>query len=279
MIGSVRAELLRLTRWPVTWVVTGVWLALNVMFGYVFDLLGYRDAVSSGDRRLAAELLAQISPAGVPATMTQGLPLFGGALVLVLAAVSTGNGYGWNTWKTVFTQGPPRLAAFGGTMAALAVVLVGIVVLSLVVDLAASAVVMTAESQALTWPTIGELAEGVGGALLIAGMWAAAGAMLGIVAKGPALSAGLGLIWVLVVENLLRGVSGLLGALEPVTDYLPGTAAGSLAAAIGGVTGSESGGAPGVVTILTGPSAATLLTGYAVVFMLVAGFLMARRDA
>lgn len=277
MIGSVRAELLRLVRWPVTWVVTGVWLALNVMFGYVFDYLGYRDAVSGGDTQAAAELLAQISPAGVPATVTQGLPLFGGALVLVLAALSTGNGYGWNTWKTVFTQGPSRLAVFGGTMAALAVILVGIVVLSLVVDLTASVVVATAESQPLAWPGVGEFAEGLGGALLIAGMWAAAGAMLGVVARGPALSAGLGLIWVLVVENLLRGVSNLLGALEPVTDYLPGTAAGSLAGAIGGADGA--GVAPGVVTILSGPAATGLLAGYAIAFTLLAGVLMTRRDA
>lgn len=279
MIGSVRAELLRLTRWPVTWVVTGVWLALNVMFGYVFDYLAYRDAVEGGDARLAAELLAQITPPGVPTTMTQGLPVFGGALMLVLAALSTGNGYGWNTWKTVFTQGPSRLASFGGTMLALAGILAGIVALSLVVNLAASVVVATVDAQPLTWPGPGALAEGLGGALLIAGMWGAGGAMVGIVARSPALSAGLGLIWVLVVENLLRAVSTLLGGLEPVTDYLPGTAAGSLAGAIGGVTASDTAAAPGVVTILSGPAATALLAGYAIAFTLLAGFLMIRRDA
>jgi len=39
-------------------------------------------------------------------------------------------------------------------------------------------------------------------------------------------------VWVLVVENLLRGAAQLLTELQDVTDVLPGTAAGSLAAAV-----------------------------------------------
>jgi len=124
MIASLRAELLRLRKWPVTWVITGVWLTLNVFFGYLLDYLSYRDAVGAGDQRLADALLAQLSPAQVPSTMVTGLPMFGSALVLILAALATGSGYGWNTWRTVFTQGPGRLSALGGTMLALAVVLV-----------------------------------------------------------------------------------------------------------------------------------------------------------
>jgi len=123
MIASLRAELLRLSKWPVTWVVIGVWLTLNLSFGYMFDYLSYRDAVSSGNQGLADALLSQLSPAGVPSTMVAGLPMFGGALVVILAALATGSGYGWNTWRTVFTQGPRRLSALGGTMLALAVLL------------------------------------------------------------------------------------------------------------------------------------------------------------
>jgi len=122
MIASLRAELLRLRKWPVTWVITGVWLTLNVFFGYLLDYLSYRDAVGGGDQRLADALLAQLSPAQVPSTMVTGLPMFGSALVLILAALATGSGYGWNTWRTVFTQGPGRLSALGGTLLALAVV-------------------------------------------------------------------------------------------------------------------------------------------------------------
>ena len=279
MIASLRAELLRLRKWPVTWVITGVWLTLNVFFGYLLDYLSYRDAAGGGDRRLAGALLAQLSPAQVPSTMVTGLPMFGSALVLILAALATGSGYGWNTWRTVFTQGPGRLSALGGTLLALAVVVVGFTVLTLLTDLAASSVVMAAEGQALTWPGLGELAEGLSGALLIGGTWAAGGALLGILARSPGLSVGLGLVWVLIVENLLRGVASLLGAVEAVTDVLPGTAAGSLAGALGAAGAAEAGGAPGVLTVLSGAEAIGLLAVYLVAFVTSASLVLTRREA
>jgi len=279
MIASLRAELLRLSKWPVTWVVIGVWLTLNLSFGYMFDYLSYRDAVSSGNQGLADALLSQLSLAGVPSTMVAGLPMFGGALVVILAALATGSGYGWNTWRTVFTQGPSRLSALGGTMLALAVLLAVLAVLTLLADLAASSVVMTIAGQDLTWPGLGVLAEGLGGALLIVAMWAAAGALIGIVARSPALSVGLGLVWQLVVENLLRGVASLLGPLESLTNVLPGTAAGSLAGALGSTTESEAGGAPGVLAVLTGTQSIGLLLVYLVAFVALAALVLTRRDA
>jgi ABC-2 type transport system permease protein len=279
MIASMRAELLRLRKWPATWVIIGVWLTLNVMFGYVFDYLNYREAVSGGDQRVAGALLSQLSLEGVPSTMVAGLPMFGGSLVVILAALSTGSGFGWNTWRTVFTQGPRRLSALGGTLLALAVVVATVATLTLVTDLAASAIVMNVTSQDLVWPGLGALAEGLGGALLIVATWTAGGALIGIVAKSPALSVGLGLVWLLVVENLLRGVATLLGPLEQVTNVLPGSAAGSLAGAIGAPTEIETGGAPGVLTVLTGTQAIALLVVYLVIFVSLASLLMTRRDA
>ena len=57
-------------------------------------------------------------------------------------------------------------------------------------------------------------------------MWALVGFLLGTLARGPALSVGLGLVWALVVENLLRGVGALLGPVEAFTKILPGTGGG-----------------------------------------------------
>jgi ABC-2 type transport system permease protein len=279
MFASARAELLRLGKWPATWVIIGVWLLLNVFFGYILDYLRYRDAVANGDAGQAAALLSQLSPAGVPGTAVSGLPMFGGALVLTLAALATGSGYGWNTWKTVFTQGPSRLAALGGTLIALACLLVVLAALTWAVDLAASAIVQSIESQPIVWPDLQAVAEGAGAGLLIAGMWAVAGALVGILARGPAMAVGLGLVWALVVESLLRAVSGLLGPFEPVTDYLPGTAAGSLAGAVGAAGVQQAGGAPGVLTILTGAEAVAVLTVYIAAFTGLAALLMVRRDA
>jgi ABC-type transport system involved in multi-copper enzyme maturation permease subunit len=284
MMASVRAELLRLGRWPTVWVLCGTWLVLNLTFGYLFNYLSYRsdDGAAFGaqvaDRAAAAALLNEMMPHSVPVTMVQGLPMFGGALVLILGAVAVGSGYGWGTWKTVFTTGPRRLAALGGTLVALGLLLVGLVLATLAVDLVAAFAVAKAESQAVTWPALTDTAQGLGAALLIGGMWLAAGALLGTLTRGPALAVGLGLVWALVVENLLRGVSSLLGPLEAVTDVLPGTAAGSLAGALGALTQSDPNGTPGVTTAIGGTAAVALLGAYVLVFVVGSLALTRRRD-
>ncbi|MGH3355485.1 MAG: ABC transporter permease [Nocardioidaceae bacterium] len=281
MLSSTRAELLRLLKWPVTWVVVGIWSVMNLFFAYVLTYLSYRSAVSDGDTLLAQALLADMAPANLPSTLVQGLPMFGGAIVMILAALATGSGYGWTTWKTVFAQGPGRLTAFTGTLAALAVIIGGVVLATLTLDTAASLVVAAAESQTVTWPAFADLAQNAGAGMLIMGAFGLGGAMLGVLARSPALSVGLGLVWVLVVENLLRGVAQLLGPLEAVTDVLPGTAAGSLAGALGAAApgGGSPNGTPGVLTTLTGDSATALLVGYAVLFVTLMAVVVRRRDA
>ena len=84
--------------------------------------------------------------------MVQGLPMFGGALVLILGALAVGSGYGWGTWKTVFTTGPrrgcrdrPERWAHCGLIVADGRATFGL-------DLLASYAVATAESQPVTWP-------------------------------------------------------------------------------------------------------------------------------
>jgi len=285
MTASVRAELLRLLRWPTTMVLGGVWLLMNLSFAYVFPYLSYRSAVADGDTRLAAVLLEDVSMAQLPPTLVQGMPMFGGAIVLILAALATGSGYGWTTWKTVYTQGPSRLRAVGGTLVALAMIIAGLVLVTLALDVAAGAAIMALESQAVVWPGATDLARGVGAGLLITAMFGAFGAVLGVLARSPALAVGLGLVWALVAENLLRGVAGLLGPLETVTDLLPGTAAGSLAGALGAVGESAgggdpgaNGGTPGVLSVLDGGTASALLAAYAAVFVVALLLIVRHRD-
>lgn len=278
MVASTRAELLRLLRWPVTWVVAGTWLALNLSFAYVVTYFSYRGAVSAGDDRLARILLEDMALADVPSTLVAGMPLFGGALVLILAALATGNGYVWGTWKTVLTQGPGRLAVLSGTGAALGIVVTALVVSTLVLDAAASTVAMAVLDEPLAWPGIEETIRGLGAGVLIMGCWCLIGALLGVLARGPALSVGLGLVWVLVVENLLRGAAQLLTELQVVTDVLPGTAAGSLAAALGAGAQTEPTGTPGVTGILDGGPAAALLAVYALAAAVATVAIVQRRD-
>jgi ABC-2 type transport system permease protein len=277
LLASTRAELLRLRRWPATWVLIGVWFALDLAFVYVFNYIAYRTGDTSGvaDRVPRAQLLAGLMPDAVPTAAVQGTPLFGGAILLILGALAVGSGFGWGTWKTVLTQGPGRATAFGGTLVVLALTVVSLVVATFALDLAVAGVLATVEDQPVDLPSIGALAQGAGAGALVLGMWCAAGVLIGLLTRSPALAVGLGLVWALVVENLLRGVADLLGGLAVVTDHLPGTAAGSLVGALDGAGGDR---APGVQTILTGGTATGFLLGYLVLFALAALTLLRRRD-
>ncbi|MFD9698576.1 ABC transporter permease [Lentzea sp. NPDC059081] len=270
VIGSVKAELLRLWKWPATWVLIGVWLVMTLTFGYVFNYLALDGDMNS--RGLSQQqMISAMQPENVGAAVVRGLPMFGGAIILVLAALAVGSGYGWGTWKTTLTAGPRRVSAMAGTLGALAVLVVVLVALTFVVDLGAAVTVAWLEGWDWSLPGWSAV-EALGASLLIAAMWTGFGVFLGVVTKGPALAVGLGLMWAIVTENLLRGVGALLGPVESLTEVLPGGSAGNLAGAVGGS------GAPGVLTGVSGTTAALFLVGYVVVFVGAATLLKVRRD-
>ncbi len=277
-IASTNAELLRLRKWPAVWVTLAAWLALTAMFGYLFNYLSYStgDSSFSNEGATGASLLAEILPGNVPNVLLQGMPMFGGALMMVLGAIVAGNGYAWGTWKTVFTQGPSRPAVVRGSLAALTVFVAGTVLATLALCFGLSLLVAGVESQSVTWPSVGDAAVSLGAGFLVMEMWALLGYLLGTVARGPALSVGLGLVWALVVENLLRGVGELLGPVEVFTSILPGTGGGSLVGAIVGTGGPDP--TPGVLDALTGAQATGSVLAYLVVASAAAAYLATRRD-
>lgn len=280
VVAATRADLVRLRRWPTLWVLIGVWTVLQVTFSFAFPYLAYRSddpATAFGGGGTADGLLAGMLPAAVPSILISGTPMFGGAIVLILGALAAGSGYGWGTWKTAFAQGPSRTSTLTGTVVAVGLVVVGIVLWTLCLDLGLSSVIALSASSPLELPDPGATLRSVGGAALVLGMWAAAGIFLGTVTRGPALSVGLGLVWTLVVENLLRGSANLLSGLTVVTDRLPGTATGSLAGALGAASDGPDA-TPGVLSVLSGPVATLMVGGWLVVFLVVALVLVRRRD-
>jgi ABC-2 type transport system permease protein len=275
---SVRAELFRLRRWPAFWVTVTAWLLLNALFGYVFSFVTYTsgDSNFSNEGESRAALLASIVPSGLAEQFPQGMPLFGGAIMMVLGAIVAGNGYGWGTWKTAFMQGPSRAATVLGSMAALVLLVVGVVLTTLVADAGMSLAVAAAESQSVSWPALPDLLQSLGGALLVLEMWALAGYFLGVVARGPAVSVGLGLVWALVIEGLLRGVGTSLQVVAVFTHFLPGTAAGSLIGSIVGVGGPDP--TPGIIDTLSASRALVTMAAWIVVLPLASLWLVRRRD-
>ncbi|TDC81715.1 ABC transporter permease subunit [Actinomadura sp. 7K507] len=277
LTATTRAELLRLRRWPALWTLGAVWLLLSTTFGYVFPYLSYRNGGGFASEGEPRQLLADVMPESVPLAAVQGMPMFGGAILFALGALAAGSGYGWGTWKTALTQGPGRSSVLGGTFTALGGIVLVVLLGTFALDMGIALSLAAVEGQGIVWPSAGDLARGLGAGALILALWTTAGLAIGTLVRSPALAVALGLVWTLAVENLLRAVSSLLDWLVPVTDVLPGTAAGSIAAAVGARPVSEEGGTPGVVDNLTAAPAVAVMLAYIVVFVIITGVLM-RRD-
>ena len=95
-VNSTRAEILRLRKWSAIWVIVGAWLALSLSFGYIFNYAAYKtgDDNFAGEGTSKAQLLGELMPASIPDVIVSGLPMFGGALAMVVGALAAGNGFG-----------------------------------------------------------------------------------------------------------------------------------------------------------------------------------------
>jgi ABC-2 type transport system permease protein len=281
MIASFSAEILKLRKRPATWILLGVVLALTQLFGYI---LPYSSWLTS-DQNFQTQglnpqaVLAGTLPGELVPTSLGGFPVFAGALALILGALATGSEYGWGTMQTALTQRPTRLAVYGGKLAALAASTLAIVAATFALNAAVASVIATVESRPLDYPSLAELAMGVGSGWLILSMWAGLGALLGFAFRGVALPIGLGVVWVLGVENLVSAVAdSLLTGLRPLRDVLPGVNAGSLVWSLAPGGGSSGEAPPGVIDAVTGGRATLGLVLYVAAFAAAGGFLVRRRD-
>jgi ABC-2 type transport system permease protein len=271
VLASFSAELLKLYKRPTAWVLLLVALALSQVFNYLVPYAGY---LSADNERVAEQILAGMMPEYLISNSIGGFPLFAGALALTLGAISVGSEYGWGTLKTMLIQRPRRLSFFAGELLALAVAVLAIVLSIFAFGALTSYVIATSQSESMDWPSLAELARGVASGWLILTTWCLLGVMLAFVFRGMALPIGLGVVWILGVENLMVNVAAaLLDFADTLQKGLPGVNAGSLVSALGG--GSDT---PGVNTAVDGTQATLVLAGYALAFVMIAGLALHRRD-
>jgi ABC-2 type transport system permease protein len=279
--GTFSAEILKLRKRPATWVLLGAVLVLTQVFGYILPYSSWLTG-SPNDQTQGLDpegVLAGTLPGELVPTSLGGFPVFAGALALVLGALATGSEYGWGTMQTALTQRPTRLALYGGKLLALAATALAVVLLTMAVDAAVATAIAAVESQPIEFPAAAELAKGIASGWLILGMWAGFGAVLGFAFRSVALPVGLGVVWVLGVENLVSGVAdSLLTGLRPLRDLLPGVNAGSLVWALAPAGGAGGEPAPGVVDAVGGTRATLSLLLYLAAFAAAGAFLVRRRD-
>jgi len=278
-VTALAGELFATRRRPGVWVVGGVWLVLAVVFGMAVPYIVY--LAISGDAAAAAagdpeKLLASLLPDRMVPTTLSLFPLFGSAIMLILGAVVAGGDHRWGTWGTLLTQGPGRTTVVLAKIAALAVALVGVVVATFVAVAVVGVALAVLEGRSIDWPALGSVAAGLGAAWLVSLAAASLGFTLAMIFRGTGTALGVGLVWLLALENAVNGLSFLLD-VTPVQKVLLGPNAGSLAAALGAST-QDDGGTPGVVATSGPLTACLVLAAYTVVLAAISVTLTNRRD-
>ncbi len=273
MLASFSAEMLKLYKRPATWILITVPLVLNQVFSY---LVPYTSYLNAENERAAEQVLANRLPEDLVLNSIGGFPVFAGAIVLTLGALSVGSEYGWGTLKTTLAQRPRRLSVYAGKLLALAVVVLAIVLATFVLGALSSSAIALSQSKAIDWPSLADLAVGIASGWLILMTWCLFGVMLAFVFRGTALPIGLGVVWIMGIENLIVNVAApLLNFADALQKGLPEVNAGSLVSALGGGEVSTT---PGLNTVVDGTQAALVLVAYALAFILIAGFALRKRD-
>lgn len=273
----LHAELFKLRKRPAAWVLLAAAVVLNQIFSYVIPYLSYAGGSSLDEGATPADLLHSTLPAQLVGNTISGFPVFAGALALVLGALVVGGEYATGTVKMQFTQRPRRGAVVGGQLAAIGVAVLVAVVAQAALGALTSSAIAAGESASMTFPAAGDIASGLLGGWFVLLMWALLGAALASALRGVALPIGLGVVWVLGIENLVSGMAtSVLAALQPLRDLLPGVNAGSLVTAVMPARVLDA--PPGVNSSVGEARALVTLAGYVVVSAGVAWLLARRRD-
>jgi ABC-2 type transport system permease protein len=265
MRRSLTAELLVLRKRPATGILLAIWIVLGVAFAYVLPY-----ALDSEDSPAGLE---QFLPESLAGTLTGAFPFFGGVFALMLGVFALGSEYGWDTLKSLFTQGPGRLHVLAAKLAALGIVLVPFVLILFAAGAVTSYVIAQIEDAPVDWPSAWLLVRAAAAGWLILAAWAALGVLLGVLTRGTSLAIGVGILYALVVE-------GLLSVLDPLTEVLLRANGYSIAKALGASVdsiGERGPGSYGGPFVDTGQALAVLILAIGVAVALSA-YLVRRRD-
>lgn len=271
VLGSYRAEWLKLSRRPAIWILVAIfWLGVLIagyFFWFLYIQLLQRANPGTPPPDLGNSFLV---PSALLTNVIPNVRTFGAPIGIILGTLLVGGEYSWGTLKTILTQRPGRLALLAGKFLGLAVFVlilaVGALLLAYIVSLITALIIGASGAP----PGALELLKGLGAAWLIMAVWATFGAVLATIFRSSALAIGIGLVYTLVVETAVSGVAAFLTQFESLERALPGANGGFIAAALGGNSA-----APGAVSA---EQAVAVLVTYVVVFVAISALVTRQRD-
>jgi len=270
MTTAIAAELLALRKRPATWVLLGIYAALSTLFSYA---LPYLEGEGPG-------VPPEVLPDRIAGQVIAGFPFFGGVFALILAVLAIGSDYGWDTLKTLLTQGPGRLRLLGTKLAALGVVLVPFTLVVFACGAVASFGIAQAEGATADWPSAWLVLRTLAAGWLILAVWAAFGVLLAVATRGTSLAIGLGILYTLVIEGLTSALAESVSFLEPLVQVFVRANAYSLVEPLGLSFEGAAGNGPGAYTgpLVNAGQALLVLVALAAAFLAASATLLRRRD-
>lgn len=239
MIGSLKAELLKLRKRRAIWVTSAI-IPLSIVLAYGVGFLilrgfGGDNIIVEGD---VNDFRDSFLPENALNLTTGTVGVIGAGMALIVGALAAGNEYGWATLKTILSQGPSRMAVFGGKLAALALVFLVVGLITLIVAILASLGFASIEGVGIDWFPVLDALQAVGVIWLVLMVWACLGLMLAVMLRETTFAVGAGLVYLLLIENaIIGGLAGVLNLFRTIQKVLPGTGTSALSSVFGGGSG------------------------------------------
>jgi ABC-type transport system involved in multi-copper enzyme maturation permease subunit len=256
-----------------TWILLGIWTTLALVFAYLVPYVSYLNDPTRNP-------LSDVLPERLVGTLMGGFPFFGGVLALMLGVLTFGSEYGWGTLKTLFTQRPGRLQVFASKLLAVAVALIPFVLAVFALGALASSAIALREGADIAWPSASLVLRGLAAGWLILAVWASFGVLLAVLSRGTSLAIGIGILYALVIEGLLSALAGEIALLDRLVEFFLRANAYSLVTVLGVSADDVSNNGPGSFSgpFVEGTQALLVLGSYTACFLVLAGWLLRRRD-
>ncbi len=283
MLASLRAELLILRKWPVCWALLLITPVLTLITGYLVPYLQFRTVTPDQYDQLGSpsQILPTILPGQYVISAMSNFGFSGTAPFVILGAVLAGGDWGRGTIKTALLQGPGRLASLAGQALGLLLGLVGSVVATvLLAGLASELVLHLAHAHAspadAAGPAMSVVLRALAAGVLVSACYGAAGLALGTLFRSIGGAIAAALLWTVVVQAVLDNLALQAGGiLQTVNDVLPNASAVSVTSSFGALGGGSDSSQYYRVSPAT---SVWVLFGYLVLFLVIAGGLLRRRD-
>ncbi|MBI5871007.1 MAG: ABC transporter permease [Actinobacteria bacterium] len=240
-MNSLLAQILLIRKRKAYWILLGVWLVLPMLFSYLLPYIAFTSDTSFRPRGIDQVLLTELLPQNFVDNIMASFPFFGGTIALIVGVLFVGSEYSWGTLTYVFTQKASRMKVFAGKIVALALALIPFVILVFLMALTASLLVAMREGQAVELPPLWHVAKAMGATWFIMAAWCSVGVMFAVLSRGTALAIGLGIIYALVIENVITVFGRQIELLGSLSEFLLRTSGYSLIYSIGASVQSEAG--------------------------------------